>query len=190
MIEFNEERHEYIVDGIPYVSVTTVLSAMGMYGDAANYFTEYARDRGSYVHQAIEYYLRGELDEDSLDPAILPYFDAWKRFEADTGFVPDDIENALASDLYLLAGRPDLIGKVNGTMAVIDIKTSASVAPAERLQTAAYELLYGKPLKRFSLHLTGTGKYLLTEFKERQDRHFFLSCLSVYQWKKNNLKGD
>lgn len=188
MIEFHEDLHQYVVDGIPYVSVTQVLKDMGMYGNAASFFTDEARDRGTFAHQAIEWHLKNELDEDSLDPTIRPYFDAFKRFEADTGFVPDEIEKALASDLYLLAGRPDLIGKINGCMSVIDIKTSSVVHPAERLQTAAYEFLYGKPLKRFSLHLGNNGKYKLTEFKERQDRHFFLSCLSVYQWKKGNLK--
>lgn len=194
MIKFDSDTHTYTVDGIRYVSVTQVLSGLGLYGDAANWFTEEGRMRGTYVHKIIAWHLAEELDDSTVDDSLRGYFDAWKQFEADTGFVPTDTEKPLANDIYLLAGTPDHIGLFNGKYAIVDVKTSATVGAAEQLQTAGYELLYktpfNTPIKRFSLHLAKTGKYRLIEHENRQDRHIFLSCLAIYQWKKNNLKGN
>lgn len=187
-IKFVEESHRYYVDDQEYVSVTQVLMDMGLYGDAANFWTEYSRDRGTFVHKAIELYVGGELDEESLHPVLLPYLIAFKSFMADTDFVPSEMENPHASDIHLLAGTPDFIGVLNGKLSVVDIKTGEP-GPAVRLQLAAYELLYGKPLKRYSLHLMETGKYKLTCHDGRQDRAVFLAALSVYHWRKNhNIK--
>lgn len=188
MLEFDESSHAYRIDGQFLPSVTTIIKEAGLYGNAANYFTEYARDRGSYVHRIIEWHLSGELDETTIDDSLLLYFDAWKRFELDTGFISSVTEQPMASEIHRFAGTPDHIGKLNGMMSVIDVKTGIA-GPATGIQLAAYEILYADRLKRFALQLMDTGKYKLTEFKDRQDRAIFLAALSIYHWKKNNLKG-
>jgi len=189
MLEFRLEDHSYWLDGVRLPSVTQVLSEMGFYGDAAAYFTEYSRDRGTYVHKAIQLYEDGELDEESLDPVIRPYLKAWKQFKHDSGFIVSASEKAMASVTYQFAGTVDLLGTFEDTTcAIIDIKTGA-VGPVVGLQLAAYEILEGTHgRKRFALQLKEDGKYKLHQFTNRQDRQIFLSALSVYQWKKANLK--
>ncbi len=188
MLEFKEEDHSYWLGVCQLPSVTKIIADCGLYGDASAYFTDYSRNRGLYVHLAIKYHIDGTLDDSTIDPVILPYLNAWKKFEGDTGFISEITEEPMASEAFSFAGTPDHIGKLNGFMACVDVKTGVTVFPAEQIQLAAYEILYGKPLKRVSLHLSNEGKYKITEHKDRQDRGIFLACLSLYHWKLNNLK--
>jgi hypothetical protein len=127
--------------------------------------------------------LSGELDEDSVDEALVGYLNAWKRFELDAGFIPTAIEVPLASELHCFAGTPDYIGLLNGVETVIDAK-SGGISPATGLQLAAQEILAGRPLKRFALQIMENGKYKLTPFTDRSDRGVFLAAVSLWWWKQ------
>lgn len=185
-ITFKADGHTYTVNSVDYPSVTRVIADSGMYGNAAAYFTEHSRERGAFVHQIIKYDVDGELDESSVDEALAGYFDAWKRFRAESGYEPEWCEKVLASTLYGFAGTVDHVGLLNGHPAIIDTKTGA-VMPATAIQTGGYEILVKKPgIRRFGLQLMADGKYRLTEFRDRQDSKIFLAALSVYYWKRNN----
>jgi hypothetical protein len=182
-IIFNPENHQYSVSGEIWPSVTQVLSGMGFID--STWFTDASRERGTLVHRAIHWHLSGELDEESIDPALMGYFDAFKKFQADTDFEVWDVEKPLANETYRFCGTPDYTGRLKGVSAVIDAKTGI-ISPAAPLQTAGYEVLIGRSYKRFSLHLRPTGKYKLIEHKDRRDRGIFLSALACFWWKKNN----
>lgn len=187
-IEFDEETHTYRYKGIKYPSVTQVIADAGLYGNTS-YFTDYHRDRGSFTHRIIQWHLSGELDEASIEPILRPYFDAWLRFEKEAGFVSECCEKMLINDLQRFAGTIDHIGHINGHYALIDVKTGG-IYPATAIQTAGYAILLKSPgVKRFGLQLSAEGKYKLTEFKDWNDGNVFLSALSLYYWKHNNLKG-
>lgn len=187
MIKLDGATHTYTIDGVRFPSVTQVLADMGLID--STYFTEYSRERGTFLHRIIQWHLSGELDENTIDPAIRPYFDAWLKFESEADYVSDACEKAMASVPYRFAGTVDHVGHLNGHPALIDTKSGAPI-PATALQLAGYEILIKIPgIKRFSLQLTNTGKYKLTEFKNRSDRGVFLSALSLYFWKRNNLNG-
>jgi len=185
-VVFTESDHSYRVGGARYPSVTQVIADMGLYGNAADYFTEWSRERGSFVHRIIQWHLSGELDEDTIDPALAPYFDAWRRFERDAGYVSDACEKVMASDFYKFAGTVDHIGHLNGYCCIIDVKTGA-LSPATAIQMGGYEILMKSPgIRRFGLRLMDTGKYSLKEYKDRQDSKIFLAALAVYYWKQDN----
>lgn len=188
-ITFDAEKHEYRDCGVRLPSVTQIIADAGLYGNTS-YFTEYTRDRGSFVHKAIEYHLSGVLDEDTLDPVIVPYFEAWKRFEKESSYVSEQCELILSSKIYRYAGMIDHVGHLNGHLCIIDVKTGAPV-PATGIQLAGYEnLLIVKGAKRFALHLKDDGNYKLIEYKDRNDRNVFLSALALWYWKQNNnVKG-
>lgn len=183
MITFDPTAHLYTIDGQPVPSVTQVLQAMGFID--TQWFTDYGRERGTLVHRIIHWYIDGELDHDSIDPSLLPYFDAWKRFVKDTGFMPTETEKPIGSVLHRFCGTPDYIGMLNGHETVIDAKTGA-ISPWVGLQLAAQEILADRPLKRFALQLKEDGKYSLKPFTDRQDRQIFLAALSCWQWQHNN----
>lgn len=191
MITFDPESHSYAIDGQPVPSVTTVLKDMGFIDTA--FFTDYGRERGKLVHRIIHWHMTGELDHDTIDPALQGYFNAWLAFEKDTGFVSTETEKPMGSTLYRFCGTPDHIGMIGGSHAIVDAKTG-SIFPHVGLQLAGYEILRNEVIlggwalrcKRFALALKENGKYSLQPFTDRQDRGVFLSALACWWWKKNN----
>jgi len=97
------------------------------------------------------------LDEDTLDPVIAPYLEAWRRFKRESGFVVERSEVPMASSVYRYAGKPDVIGNF----------------PQANIKRAAVEL-----------HDDAT--YRLIPFTDRQDWNLWLSVLAVHNWKKNH----
>ena len=199
MIQLDEATHTYTDPdiGLVYASVTKIIGEAGLRGDAARYYTEYSRERGSKAHKVIELYLKGTLDEATVDPALAGYFQAYKAFEADTGFFPGFIEHILHSVPLRVAGTADLIGpdwKGKGAV-IIDLKTSMTPSPATGIQLSGYEELFGvnpelpKP-KRFALHLKPDGKPKLIPYTDRNDRAVFLAAVALYHWRKANVKGE
>ena len=187
-IQFDEATHAYTVGGQPFASVTQVIAAAGLYGDASKHFDEYSRSRGTFVHRIIELHIQGDLDPATVDPALQGYFDAYKAFEKDTSFYPAYLEHVVYSGAFRVAGRVDLMGPLNGVAAIIDLKTSATPSPATGIQLAGYQELWGASAKRFALHLGAEGKYRLVEYADRADRAVFLAAVTLHNWKQANLK--
>ena len=161
-VEFIADGHIYTdarVDGVGrlYPSVTTILKAEGFID--TRFYDDWSRDRGSMIHLATAYDDAGELDEENLDPVILPYLKAWRRFRKESGFVPEQIEPPMMSTAYKYAGTPDRIGELPGR------------------------------IKRAAVELHDDGTYKLIPFTDRQDVNLWLAALSVHNWKINNLKG-
>jgi hypothetical protein len=185
MIHFSPESHTYTVDGVRYPSVTQIISDMGLYGDTS-YFTDYCRERGSFVHKIIQYHTEGTLDEATIDPALQGYFDAWLKFQREADFVSDACEKVMVSDSYRFAGTVDHVGHLNGHYTCLDVKTGGS-SPAHALQTAGYSILLKHPgVRRFSLHVKNDGKYKLIEHKDSQDMQIFKAAVAIWYWKRNN----
>lgn len=160
-VEFIADGHIYTdarVDGVGrlYPSVTTILKAEGFINTA--YYDDWSRDRGSMIHLATAYDDQGELDEETLDPVIIPYLDAWRKFRKESGFAPEKIEPPLMSTVYRYAGTPDRIGELPGR------------------------------IKRAAVELHDDGTYKLVPFTDRQDVNLWLAALSVHNWKKNKLR--
>lgn len=191
LFTFDEATHTYKVNGVVYPGVTEIIGEAGLYGNAARWFDDYSRDRGTAVHDAIRLYLKGTLDIDHFNLECEPikgYLESYMRFEADTGFKPFQVEHAMYNHTYKVAGTADLIGPHQGDGSILDIKTSISIHPAEAIQLAGYELTWGERMKRYSLHLGADGKYRLMPWTDRRDRDIFLAAVAVYNWRKGNLR--
>jgi hypothetical protein len=157
-VDFRSEGHIYTHQGAVLPSVTQILKAEGFID--TTFFDDWSRDRGSMVHLATAYDDAGELDEDSLDPVIVPYLEAWRRFRLESGFVTEASEVSMMSSVHRFAGTIDTIGHF----------------PTGNLARAAVEL-----------HDDGT--YKLIPFTDRTDRGVFLAALACHNWKQNNLRG-
>lgn len=186
-VNFNETTHVYTVDGEVYPSVTQILMAEGFID--STWFTEWSRERGKLVHLCAHLDDTGELDEDTVDPALAPYLEAYRRFKRETEFIASGSEVQMVNTSYRFAGTLDKVGTFkDATCAIIDLETG-SHQPVKALQTAAYEILKGSPYKRFALQLKANGHYKLHPFTNRQDRQIFLSALTIYHWKNTYLRG-
>ena len=81
MIEFRESDHSYWFDGIRVPGVSEIIEGAGLTDpNAQKYYTKFHADRGTAVHKACELYDKGILDEDSLDPEVVGYLEAYKKF--------------------------------------------------------------------------------------------------------------
>ena len=148
-LKFEKETHQYFCDNIKCVSVTTVLQELGFIdlSGIPQDVLDYAALRGTYTHKAIELYLQGKLNEDTLDSAIQPYFQGFKKFASKHELKPIHLEKMFAIKHLLLAGTVDFIGTVDGVKALIDWKTSSVVTKAAALQTGGYLLLANHEVK-------------------------------------------
>ena len=157
-VTFEAEGHIYRYNGQIVSSVTTILKAEGFID--TSWFDEWSRDKGSMVHLAIKYELAGELDTDTLDPEIMPYLWAFKKFMHESGFKVERSEVPGINTTYGYAGTPDLIG------------------------------CFPKPTaaRRFALELSKEGRYRLIPYTDQQDFAVFLAAVATYKWKLNHRR--
>lgn len=192
-LSFDPVLHRYMLDGRELISVTTALREAGLIDDA--FWTEEARLRGEYLHAAIALHNEGDLEINSLDPKLVPYFRGYERFLDETRVEVEHTERRIYDEALSYAGTLDLIvawPAANGRQArrgLLDVKTG-SVPPTVGPQTAAYlrcaRAWYpvGTPIYRFALHLPGDGSYRLIPLTNPQDELDFLAALRVAQWRR------
>lgn len=188
-LRFVEDTHQYYLGERELLSVTTVLKMAGVL-DPRRY-TDFARDRGRLVHQALEWFDVGDLDEDGLDDRLVPYLEAWKAFLRESGFVVASTERRLYSEPRGIAGTVDRVGTLKGRPTVIDLKTGGP----ERwhaLQVAAYASMVreadGVPLakiQRACVYLTHDGRYRLEMHDDKQDMAVFDAARVLVLWGLN-----
>lgn len=202
----------YLVDGTPYPSVTTVISALrkpalevwlqkNIYeacqqGDIT--FSEalkYSRDktakaahRGTRAHAYIE---NGDMAT-KPDLEIAPLIYAYKSWVSD--YNPKIIlsEETVFNHEHQYAGTVDMVAEIDGLNYLVDIKTGKSIYETVYLQTSAYKKALEPTIKidRVAVLLLkvdhngeSTTQY---EFREIEECHFdaFKALLGVYNWTK------
>lgn len=194
-LTFEAEKHEYRWDGEVVPSVTKILAPLNDFDRIPFDVLEFARERGSAVHAAISLAQADDLDEDSLDPVIVPYVEGWRLFMAETGFQPEEWERPLYHPRYRYAGTFDAVGMLGKTRAVVDFKTGLEVPLSVGPQLAAYQQLINTErqgrnpvLARYACQLTGEGGYRLEQFTRPDDWVAFQSLLNLWKWRMNGAK--
>ncbi len=144
-LRFDEQRHEYWLGNERIPGVSEVL-ALGGFDPGLERIDPavltLAGERGTYAHLACEYFDRGCLDWDTLDPQLVPYVRAWAKFREVEDFTPilDWMERPIVSRRLRVAGKPDAPGYRKGRPTMADRKTGTVIKPAMALQLAAYVL--------------------------------------------------
>ena len=197
-MHFDQETHRYMLGDRPMPSVTQVLAETGIID--TRFFTEDARDRGTAVHLATQYLDEGDLDMESVDPAIRPYLDAWELAIDELGIRILEIEKRVWSSTYGYAGTLDRVATINDEKAIIDIKTGGKPGPATALQLAAYAEAYASghdpdvvgglrppvSYRRFAIWLRNDGTYRPIEYTDRSDINVFRAAVAVWNWKESH----
>jgi hypothetical protein len=203
MLTFNEEKHEYQLNGVVIPSVTQIINSVLRPFEKINpAVLERAAWRGTCIHKMIELFELGTLDMSTVDHQFVPYLEAWKKFKAESGFEVEQslIERPMVHSVFRYGLKPDLVGMLGRNFVVLDIK-SGDIQIATALQTAAYQeginngLFQGidntvpcdlRIRQRIALQLKDNGKYKMIKYTDRQDWNLFLSALSIYNWKGNH----
>lgn len=187
---FDEASHRYThPDGRRLISVTQAIQAAGLVN--TDWFNEAAAWRGSVVHKCCELDCKGTLLESSVDPAALPYLQAWRAWKQNVGFTPTKIEQRHYHPTLLYSGTQDRAGYLpNGEECDVDLKTGVA-QKWHAIQLAAYGNFHRQPRtrRRFTVRLQPDGRYVTTEYTNAtwsQDWAAFQSCLVIANWRQIN----
>lgn len=194
-LQFIEDGHQYLLDGKPLPSVTTILAEAGL--TDWTHCSEWARERGSLVHKAIHIELTTGLDWSTVDELFHPYISAELQAIKDLDAEIVASELRVVSRMYGYAGTLDRLIRLprNGrrVLALWDTKTGP-VVDAYGLQTAAYaealdemklpELNGERVKERYALRLKQDGTYSLEPFTDRQDIVNFHAAVRIANWKR------
>ena len=174
MIEFLEETHQYLVNGILTPSVTTILSATlfkDQYKDIPKYILDNAADFGNKVHKAVE---TGDTSELGLYSSIA--YEQYERVIRRYQIALHEQEQIVHyDDLY--TGTFDMTGYVNNIFSILDVKTTYKLNEEYlswqlSFYKYAYERMYGKELhKAYVIWIpkNEVGQLKEIEFKSEQE---------------------
>ncbi len=179
---FDAATHSYTLNGVTIPSVTRALDHAGLvsYDMVREDILERKSVLGSLVHQACHFYDEQDLDFNSLSEDVKPRLDAWANFRAETGFVPRRIEKRYVATVNGMTYglTVDREGFFKKDEAIIDLKTSAAVAPWCGIQLAGYALGVPDFEGKIMSPLT-----LFYDFSDTHDANVFISALHITIWK-------
>lgn len=182
-LAFDAGSHTYRWNGEPVPGVTSILAPLTDFERVPAVVLQAAADFGRAVHLACELHDIGDLDEDALDPELRPYLAGWKRFSAEHAVQWIDIERPVYNAAMRYAGTPDRVGAVAGSLAVVDIKTTAALYPSVGPQLAAYAYAATRPYaERIAVQLKANGTYTLKRYTDPMDWTVFCSLLTLRNW--------
>lgn len=183
MLTFEEVGHVYRLDGVAIPSVTSLLGKLHSFAGVPEDVLEAARERGTAVHKATQYFDEDDLDEAMLDDRTAGYLAGWKAFVAMKRPQWTAIERPVFHPLHRYAGTPDRFCVMDGVESQIDIKTAAQSHPVWDLQTSAYNHAAGKPsARRYTCQLRPDGTFKLIEWKDAASWPTFVGLVTLYNW--------
>ena len=191
-IQFNEERHEYSVDGVIVPSVSEILKPLTVdtVEKAKPWLRDIAADRGTRIHQATMLMDYGEDVE--IDADIEGYIKAYQRFLDDYRPKWEGIESIVYHDYFQYAGTIDRYGYIDGEKVLVDIKTGAYNKYTMSAQLGAYICALAKmngfrTSRAFDLMLSRDGTYQMKPI-DHNASSLFIDCLSIYDTMKRRKK--
>jgi len=217
-IQFNEEKHEYTLNGKKVPSVTQILEEGGLidFSGVPPEILESARQLGTNVHKTLELWDGDDLALEGLDPVLMKYLARWRDWKTLTGFSCLCVEKILVSEEDHYAGTADRIGVYGDDLCILDIKTSTLT----KTKKGDYDSLSKKKIKTLGVQLAGycnaynEGKkakdiitkrvgVFLTEdsyeeivFDDKEYEPIWYNCLLAYakreanrQWLKEKCNG-
>lgn len=175
VFRFEVAKHEYFLNEQRIPSASELLERGGLYGDAAKFYTEAGRDRGTDVHDLTRDYDLGALDIKQLETpnrgAVLGYI------AASVALNPawECIEEAECHAGYRFGCRPDRVGAVMERPTIAEIKRAAKAkwhAVQTALQALAVSYRTGirpEDYQRLVIYVKPTGKFTVEVHQDRRD---------------------
>lgn len=152
-LEFDEEYHVYVVDGIIVPSVTKILKAFfDDYANVSQAVLERARDKGTALHGAIERFEKTGEESDLTEFRNYLFLKKHFGFKNVTNELPIFYEE---NGKVLFAGRLDQIIEIDGKLGINDFKRVSApnkekIAFQLNLYKIAYEQSYYKQISTLS----------------------------------------
>lgn len=185
---YDEVSQRPIVDGRRVLGATDVLKLCGIM-DGQMWGSDYDLWMGQARHAAVELWVKGTLDLDTLHSEIQPSLEAFLIFQDETGFHPTHSEYKIWNPVYRIATRLDLMGEFpDGTEGIVELK-SGTLSKATAIQTAIQDILMGaqRTRKRYGLSIPKTGKPVVVPYTNRDDFSIAIAAMNIAHWKIKEL---
>lgn len=126
MIEFIEQGHIYLLDGVITPSVSKILKFIfpDKYEGIPKWIMESKADFGTNVHKAIENEFNGL--ETPLEPFEQMAYEQYIKLKEKHAIEPLNVEEMISYKTSY-CGRLDMIANINGVKSLVDIKTTAKL---------------------------------------------------------------
>jgi len=195
-----ETSTSYIVDGVEYPRVTSILNMIskpnlyywyGKHGtERCQQISAEALKRGNIVHLLVKNSMDdnfvGLKDYSDEIKGCLRAFTSWRQRRTVGNRIT---EMFLYSKKYGYAGTSDLAVEIDNVVGIIDYKTSKAVYSESFLQVAAYLVAFEEvtgitPFFGGVLRLGKTGRYEYCEFSYETAKeffHYFLAALELWR---------
>ncbi len=148
-IEGFKEKNGYIIDGVWYPRVTSIINIKAkpalyrFYAELDSYkqgeeIKKKSADEGTRVHEAAEAIFMGRPPVIAAD--IAPAVKAFEEFikERNVQVDPEYVEKRIVNYTERYAGTNDAVALIDGKLGILDLKTSAGIFRDYNLQLAAY----------------------------------------------------
>lgn len=192
-LEFKEETHQYFYKGLEVPSVTQIISAsnQGVLDNIPTSILDNASERGTAVHQAIEFYNKYKFA--NINEDYKGYFEAYQNWYKNNSFSFIEIksETKVYHKILNYAGTIDML--ITDTMEeniLVDVKTTNELnMKYVALQLSAYkEALASQGIKVKSMYVLWLKKDGTYEYKEVPDKkNMFMYSLLLYNFWKGEL---
>lgn len=192
-LEFKEETHQYFRNGLEVPSVTQIISSsnQGALDNIPTSILDNASERGTAVHQAIEFYNKYKFA--NISEEYKPYFEAYKNWHNKNGFFFTEIKSEIKvyHKIFNYAGTIDML--ITDTMEekiLVDIKTTNELnMKYVALQLSAYkDALASQEITvkdMYVLWLKKDGTYEYIEVPNKNN--IFMYSLLLYNFWKGEL---
>ncbi len=187
-LTFHPLSHTYTLNGATVPGITEILDAVGL---ISKFMPDAAKQRGGYVHEAIELHLKGELHPES-EEQYRGWLDAVDACIAENGLNIMEIEEPVACLEYGYATCIDAISDMNhkDRLAVINWKTSDPLpwyslqAAGEFLASAGHFDKHSltKPHDVYQVYISEEGTYDMVKVDVLEVSDSWESVLHVYDW--------
>jgi hypothetical protein len=192
-VEYDPDRHLYFIDGRQVPGITAILREAGFidYDHVNPGILESAREGGTDLHDATEFYDRGILNESKLDGDLKKQMEGYKAFLKKHKVEFEACEVLVGNPTYSYATLIDRHGRVDARRSIVEIKTGAPCywhGIQLQLQREALARTMGIVIGRvIGLYLQKSGKYHVIDYSKfaSMDLSAGLAAAIIYQRKRN-----
>ena len=192
-LEFKEDTHQYFRNGLEVPSVTQIISAsnQGALDNIPTSILDNASERGTAVHQAIEFYNKYKFA--NISEEYKSYFEAYQDWYNKNGFSFTEIKSEIKvyHKVFNYAGTIDmLITDTIEEQILVDIKTTNELnMKYVALQLSAYkDALASQGITVQNMYVLWLKKDGTYEYLEVPDKkNIFMYSLLLYNFWKGEL---
>ena len=188
-VEFIEQGHIYLVDGIITPSVSEILRFIfpDKYANVPPRVLEEKALFGTHIHEAIEAYERGE--EPHLTDMEWVTFRQYLKVKEEYQITPLEMEEIVHYE-GRYAGRLDMIALVDGEFCLIDFKTTSKLdIESLEWQLGMYSLAKRQSYKCYALWLPKKDLAKLVEINPKTEKEIS-EVLERYEKQKSESVCD